>query len=140
MSTHSTRTHTHASTEAEKVAEVAEIQYRQKIMEKESQRKMSEIEDSTHLARIRSKADADFYATEKEAESNKVWHDTHTHLHIHTHTHTLTQLKLTPEFLELVRYQSISGNSKLYFGPNIPSMFLRESSSTDEERVVARNN
>lgn len=106
--------------EAEKVAEVAEIQYRQKIMEKESQRKMSEIEDSTHLARIRSKADADFYATEKEAESNK--------------------LKLTPEFLELVRYQSISGNSKLYFGPNIPSMFLRESSSTDEERVVARNN
>ena len=36
------------------------------------------------------------------------------------------QLKLTAEYLELVRYQSISSNTKLYFGPSIPSLFLKE--------------
>ena len=36
------------------------------------------------------------------------------------------QLKLTPEFLKLMRYQAITSNTKLYFGPNIPNFFLRE--------------
>ena len=44
--------------EAEKQAEVARIQYQQKILEKESLRKMSEIEDLTHLAKERAIADA----------------------------------------------------------------------------------
>lgn len=35
-----------------------------------------------------------------------------------------TQHKLTPEYLELRRYQAIASNSKIYFGSNIPSMFV----------------
>lgn len=59
-------------TEAEKQAEVSHIQYEQKIMEKESQKKISEIGDSTELARVRSQADGRLYAAQQEAESNKV--------------------------------------------------------------------
>ena len=58
--------------EAEKASQVAKITWEQKIMEKESQKKMSEIEDSTHLAKEKAKADAEFYKSEKESESNKV--------------------------------------------------------------------
>ena len=35
-------------------------------------------------------------------------------------------MKLTPEYLEMLRYQAVATNAKLYFGPNIPSLFLRE--------------
>lgn len=35
-------------------------------------------------------------------------------------------MKLTPEYLEMMRFQAIAANAKLYFGPNIPSLFLRE--------------
>ena len=90
--------------EAEKVASVSKIQYQQKIMEKESLRKMSEIEDATNLAKAKAKADSDYYAAVKASESNK--------------------LKLSKEFLELERYRSLTNNLKIYFGPNIPSLFL----------------
>jgi len=86
--------------EAQKQAEVANITYSQRIMEKDSQRKMSVIEDSTNLARSRSQADAEYYAAKMSALSNK--------------------LKLTPEYLELFKYRSIMSNVKLYFGPSIP--------------------
>lgn len=39
-------------TEAEKVASVSKIQYQQKIMEKESLKKMSEIEGKFYLLRM----------------------------------------------------------------------------------------
>lgn len=39
-------------TEAEKVASVSKIQYQQKIMEKESLKKMSEIEGKLYLLRM----------------------------------------------------------------------------------------
>ncbi|XP_050392577.1 erlin-1 [Patella vulgata] len=90
--------------EAEKVALVAKIQWEQKVMEKESEKKMSEIEDSANTARAKAKADADFYRTKKEIESNK--------------------LKLTKEYLEFVKYESIAQNTKIYFGNSIPEMFL----------------
>ena len=54
------------------MAEVTRIEYDRKIMEKEKQKKMSEIEDQSSLARVRAKADAEFYNAEKQAESNKV--------------------------------------------------------------------
>ena len=79
-------------TEAEKKSEVAAIEYEQKIKEKETMKKMSSIEgtyvhkgshdlwyyyygfliDQAHKAKIIAKADADFYAIQKEAEANKV--------------------------------------------------------------------
>lgn len=45
--------------EAEKVREVARIQYDQKVMEKESAKKMSQIEDEAYLARMKAHADAE---------------------------------------------------------------------------------
>lgn len=39
----------------------------------------------------------------------------------------LSQHKLTPEYLELRRYQAIASNSKIYFGNSIPSMFVDSS-------------
>lgn len=42
-------------------------------------------------------------------------------------THLLSspqQLKLTPEYLELMKYQAIAANSKIYFGQDIPNMFV----------------
>jgi regulator of protease activity HflC (stomatin/prohibitin superfamily) len=90
--------------EAEKVALVAKIQWEQKIMEKESEKKMAEIEDLTHLGREKARTDADYYKAQKEAEAHKIM--------------------LTPEYLELKKYEALTSNSKVYFGSNIPSMFL----------------
>ncbi|XP_071952523.1 erlin-2-B-like [Antedon mediterranea] len=90
--------------EAEKVAQVTKIQLDQQIMEKESQKRVSEIEDTSNFARVKSQADSEFYRANKEAEANK--------------------LKLTPEYLELIRYQSIASTNKIYFGNDIPSMFV----------------
>merc|ERR1719238_834000 len=54
--------------EAEKEAHVAKIQYERMIMEKESNQRINEIEDSIHLAREKSKSDAEFYRVHKMAE------------------------------------------------------------------------
>lgn len=89
--------------EAEKVAQVAKIQYDQKIMEKESLQKMSEIEDLMHLATQKSRADACFYQKKMEAEANA--------------------LLLTTQYLELKRYEAIGNNTKMYFGADIPKVF-----------------
>ncbi|KAM9051893.1 erlin-1 isoform 1-T2 [Megaptera novaeangliae] len=93
--------------EAEKIAQVAKIRFQQKVMEKETEKRISEIEDAAFLAREKAKADAEYYAAHKYATSNKH--------------------KLTPEYLELKRYQAIASNSKIYFGSNIPSMFVDSS-------------
>ncbi|XP_021108859.1 erlin-1 isoform X2 [Heterocephalus glaber] len=93
--------------EAEKIAQVAKIRFQQKVMEKETEKHISEIEDAAFLAREKAKADAEYYAAHKYATSNKH--------------------KLTPEYLELKKYQAIASNSKIYFGSNIPSMFMDSS-------------
>lgn len=94
--------------EAQKVAEVSKIQWEQKIMEKESEKKIAEIEDLAHIAREKAKADAEFYKVKKQGEAN--------------------QLLLTPEYLELKKYDAIAQNNKMYFGQNIPSMFVESMS------------
>ncbi|RMX59899.1 hypothetical protein pdam_00001060 [Pocillopora damicornis] len=105
--------------EAEKAAQVSKIQFDQKIMEKESLRKMSEIEDGAHLARMKARADAEFYTAVKLAEANKV------HLaRITARAKMTTELKLTPEYLEQIKFNSIASNTKIFFGPSIPSIFL----------------
>lgn len=88
------------SAEAQKVAQVAEIQFKQKVMEKETEKKISEIEgyslfifpslcgplrfslslykyclfvsDAAFLAREKAKADAEYYTAAKSAEANRV--------------------------------------------------------------------
>lgn len=93
--------------EAEKVSMVAKIQYDQKIMEKESESKIAEIEVTMHVNKEKSLADAAFYKAQKETESNRA--------------------KLTKEFLELTRYEAIAKNTKIYFGDSIPKMFSENS-------------
>jgi len=89
--------------EAEKVSAVAKIQHEQRIMEKESDRKIAEIEVTMHVNKEKSLADASFYKAQKETESNKA--------------------KLTAEFLEMTKYEAIARNTKIYFGNSIPQMF-----------------
>lgn len=90
--------------EAEKVAQVARIQFDQKIMEKESLQRMSEIEDLIHLAKQKSRTDAEFYQVQKQAEANR--------------------LLLTPQYLELKRVDAVASNSKIYYGPSIPNFMM----------------
>ena len=52
--------------------QVAQIQFEQKVMEKEKQKEMSLIEDMTKLARLKAQADADFYTAQKLSDANKV--------------------------------------------------------------------
>uniref|UniRef100_A0A4W6E8M8 ER lipid raft associated 2 n=1 Tax=Lates calcarifer TaxID=8187 RepID=A0A4W6E8M8_LATCA len=103
--------------EAEKVAQVAEIKFGQKVMEKETEKKISEIEDSAFLARQRAKADAEFYTAQRAAEANK--------------------LKLTPEYLQLMKYKAIAANSKIYFGNDIPQMFVDSGSAGSSIKASA---
>lgn len=90
--------------EAEKEALVAKIQFDQKIMEKESLQRMSQIEDEMHVARQKSRSDAEFYQLQKQAEANN--------------------LLLTDSYLELKKYEAIAQNSKIYYGAEIPDMFV----------------
>merc|ERR1719508_43847 len=55
--------------EAEKEAQVAKIKYEQNILEKESMQKMETINDEMHLAKEKSKTDAEFYKIQKQAEA-----------------------------------------------------------------------
>lgn len=89
--------------EAEKNAQVSKIQLLQKINEKESFKKMSLIEDEMYSFREKMKADVEMYIAKQRASANK--------------------LLLTPEYLELKKYEYMASNSKIFFGPNIPSMF-----------------
>ncbi|CAF1050522.1 unnamed protein product [Adineta steineri] len=98
--------------EAEKLAQVAKIQYEQKILSKESEKKIAEIEAEMHLARERSLADANKYKSDTEAESNKV--------------------KLSPEYLQWSMYQAIAQNTKIYFGNSIPNIFTTDLKSDDQ--------
>ncbi|XP_044731971.1 erlin-2-like isoform X1 [Chrysoperla carnea] len=100
--------------EAEKVAQVAKIQYEQKVMEKESLQRIALIEDEMHLARQNSRTDAEFYQAQRHAEAN--------------------QLLLTPEYLELRKYETLAQNSKIYFGNSIPNMFVSSTMMNHESK------
>merc|ERR1719273_1486622 len=58
--------------EAEKEAQVARIHYERKINEKESLQKMEMIDDSIHLAKEKSRTDAEFYKIQRQAEANRL--------------------------------------------------------------------
>ncbi|XP_034951075.1 erlin-1-like [Chelonus insularis] len=89
--------------EAQKESQVAEIQYKQKIMEKESLQKIAAIENDLHLARQKSLSDAEYYKQQKQAEAN--------------------MLLFSKEYLEIKKYESLAKNSKIYYGQEIPKMF-----------------
>merc|ERR1712013_955219 len=99
--------------EAEKEAQVGKIRYEQNILEKEAMQKMETINDQMHVAKEKSKTDAEFYKIQKQAEANK--------------------LLLNKEFLELKRIEAMASNNKVYFGPDIPNMFISE--DQDSKRI-----
>jgi len=91
-----------AKIEAEKVAEVSSIKKQQEIMEQEALRNISRITDDMHLARERAATDAKTYRIMQEAIAN--------------------EKLLTPAFLEYQRYLHVANNTKIFFGPSIPTM------------------
>lgn len=112
----------HAIIIAEKEAQVAKIQYQQKIMEKESLQRMAQIEDEMHLARQKSHTDAETYRLKQQAEVNK--------------------LLYTPEYLELKKYESLAQNNKVYFGTNIPQTFVNtvcDQARSETEQHISTN-
>lgn len=104
------------------------------------------VSDAAFLAREKARADAEFYTAAKIAAANKVKDGAPTCVNeisritltycllANPHTHLVSlaslsfQVKLTPEYLELMKYQAISANSKIYFGRDIPTMFVEGNS------------
>ncbi|KAA8592937.1 hypothetical protein FQN60_018392 [Etheostoma spectabile] len=85
-------------------------QQTQKVVEKEAEtERIKAVIDGAFLAQQRARADAEFYTSQRIAEANK--------------------LKLTPEYLQLMKYKAIAANSKIYFGNEIPQMFVDSGSS-----------
>lgn len=73
-------------------------------MEKESLQRIAQIEDEMHLATQKSRANAEFYRLQQQADINRRLH--------------------TPEFIELKKYEALAQNTKVYFGSDIPQTFL----------------
>jgi len=65
-----------------------------------------------HIDKQRSRSDAEFYQMNRQAEANK--------------------LLLTPEYLELRKVEAIANNNKIYFGSEIPKMFIQSGSTSSE--------
>jgi len=107
--------------EAEKEASVGKIQYERKILEKESLQKMAKIEDEMHLAKEKSKTDAEFYRIKREAEANA--------------------LLLSKEYLDLKKFEALSSNRKVYFGPDIPSVYMGNDGASEStaSKITAAN-
>lgn len=99
--------------EAEKEAQVAKIQHNQKIMEKESLKRIAAIEDEMHVSRQKSRSDAEFYQLTMQAKA-----------------HTLL---LSKEFLELKKYEALAQNTKVYYGQDIPKMFMYDGCSNEHK-------
>ena len=57
-----------------------------------------------HLAKEKSKTDAEFYRIKRESEANG--------------------LLLSKEYLELKKFEAVSSNRKVYFGPDIPNVYF----------------
>ena len=102
--------------DAEKLAQVAKIQYEQKILGKESEKRIAEIEAEMHLAKERSLADANKYKSDTESISNKS--------------------KFTPEYLQWSMYQALAQNTKIYFGNSIPNIFLDTDQNFGNEKKL----
>mmetsp|Transcript_28172 Transcript_28172/g.68521 ORF Transcript_28172/g.68521 Transcript_28172/m.68521 type:complete len:341 (+) Transcript_28172:51-1073(+) len=89
--------------EAEKNKRVAEINAQKHLSEKESEAKMAAIEDQVYIDTQKALADAEFYAAEKEAESNRVL--------------------FSPEYLENEHVLALD-NSQFILGERIPSTLV----------------
>merc|ERR1719188_2366186 len=108
------------STQKQKVIEKdAETERKKAVIEAEKEAQVAKIKYEVHLAKEKSKADAEFYKVQKSAEAN--------------------MLLLTKEYLDLKRIEAMSVNNKVYFGPDIPNMFINERDDIkDTQRLVVK--
>jgi len=90
--------------EAESHAAVSKIRMEQEIMEKESQKRMTAIQDEAYLHQQKALADAEFYRQIKAADAN--------------------EKMLSDQFLRLEMIHAVANNTKIYFGESVHSMFL----------------
>jgi len=90
--------------EAQRDADVAAINSQREVAQQRAEQQKAAIRDAMHLDHERALADAAAYATERSAEANAKL--------------------LTPEYLELRRYESIAANAKIYFGEKIPTTLV----------------
>ena len=95
--------------EAAKLKEIATINARRLISEKEAQQRMAEIENQVLLDREKAKANALFYTAQKEAEANRAL--------------------FSKEYLEEQRVRSLE-NAKFVVGDKVPSTLVMGSGET----------
>jgi len=76
------------------------------ILEKETERKKSEIDDEITLAKEKASSDSSHYKILKEAEGNTK--------------------RLTPNFLKALLFKSLTNNTHLIFGDSIPKIFTEK--------------
>jgi len=93
-----------AAINAQKEANVSLIHVEKTILEKQGEQKRQRLENEMHLAKQHALAAATKYRIIKEAEANAK--------------------KLTPELLRLSLYQNLANNTKIFYGKNIPEVFL----------------
>eukprot|EP01025_Chloroclados_australasicus_P043792 TRINITY_DN4696_c0_g1_i1.p2 TRINITY_DN4696_c0_g1~~TRINITY_DN4696_c0_g1_i1.p2 ORF type:complete len:356 (+),score=39.82 TRINITY_DN4696_c0_g1_i1:84-1151(+) len=93
--------------EAQKEIETSKIANQRRLQEIESKLQQQQIENEIYVAKQKALADAEAYRVRCEAEANK--------------------LKLSSEYLQWTLLQSISNNTKIFFGQSIPDMLFRPS-------------
>jgi hypothetical protein len=93
-----------ATIRAQKEAEVSQITMEKEIQEQLSHQRMEEIQNEMYLTKKKALADADFYRSKRESDANR--------------------MRLTREYLQNQLIESVSKNTKIYFGKDIPSMFF----------------
>lgn len=93
-----------ATIQAQQEKDVSAIEMAKKLATQKAQQEIAAMKNEMHLAEQRSIADARRYKIKMEAEAN--------------------QELLTKEYIELQRAMSIANNTKIYFGADIPNMFL----------------
>ena len=74
------------------------------IIARESKRKMEDIENTIYIDKEKARADAHYYKVSKMIEAE--------------------QKQLTPEYLKKLAIESISNNTKLYFGESIAKFIM----------------
>lgn len=89
--------------EAEKQKNVSLIDMETQLAEKRTEQQKADIDVQIYQQHMKAEADATHYTLEQEALAY--------------------QKMLTPEYLKMILYKSLSNNTKVYFGEKIPDIF-----------------
>lgn len=74
---------------------------------------METMDDAIHLAKEKSRTDAEFYRIQRQAQANEEL--------------------FTEEYIELKKNEVLVSNRKVYFGPNIPNLYSDSFSSDGKD-------